>query len=264
MRDRAAEERIAALAKVVSHRDPSQLWFQLAEIAGEQTYLRHGVRVGAGDVVLDVGANVGVAAAFFVTQCGAGQVHSFEPVTPVFEMLRETVKNLPGCVIHPLGMGARPGTVPITYYPGAAAMSGLYADPHRDSLLVRRALMNTGLTVEEAEQRLEGQWEAETLTCELTTVSDFLSEEGIEKVDLLKIDVERAELDVLAGVRLEDWPKIRQVAIEVHDEQGRCAHIARLLEEHGFRVAIEQDAAMAGTSVRVLYAARSERRQAKG
>jgi 31-O-methyltransferase len=254
--DREARDRIAALGQVVRHRDPSQLWFQVAEIAGEQIYLSHGVRLGPRDVVLDVGANVGVAAAFFITHCGVRLVHSFEPVGPVFEMLADTVKDMPACIPHRLGMGAAPATVPITYYPAAAAMSGLYADPVRDSAVVRTALLNTGLTAEEAEERLAGQWESETLTCELTTVSAFLAEEGLERVDLLKIDVERAELDVLAGIEEQDWPKIRQVALEVHDEQGRCARIERMLTALGFSVATDQDAAMAGTSVRMLYAIR--------
>jgi hypothetical protein len=37
---------------------------------------------------------------------------------------------------------------------------------------------------------------------------------------LLKVDVERAELDVLRGVREEHWPLVRQVAMEVHDGGG--------------------------------------------
>ena len=257
MTDTEAQARIAALAQVVGHRDPSQLWFQVAEIAGEQTYLRHGVRLGRGDVVLDVGANVGVAAAFFITQCGVGLVHSFEPVGPVYEMLEENVGDLPECVPHRQGMGSAPGIVPITYYPDAAAMSGLYADPERDSALVHTALLNAGLTADEAGRRLAGQWESETLMCELTTVSAFMADQGLERIDLLKIDVERAELDVLAGVGDVDWPKIRQVAIEVHDEEGRCDRIVTALRRHGFSVATDQDAAMAGTSIRMVYAVRA-------
>ena len=39
-------------------------------------------------------------------------------------------------------------------------------------------------------------------------------------MDLLKIDVERAEKEVLQGILPSDWPKIRQVAMEVHDVDG--------------------------------------------
>lgn len=241
---------------MLHHPDPSQLYFQVAEIAGEQTYLRHGVKVGEGDVVLDVGANVGVAAAFFAAQCGARVVHCFEPVHPVCQLLRVNLKQLPACVVHEQGLSSAPGRMPITYYAGAAAMSGLYADPSRDRALVRTVLLNYGRSEQQAEQELAGRHEPQTLTCELRTLSSFLHEAGLARVDLLKIDVERAELDVLGGIDPSDWSKIEQVVIEVHDEDGRGAAIARKLGAYGFRVAAEQESAMRGTSVRMLYATR--------
>jgi hypothetical protein len=63
------------LKRALRHHDPQQLWFQLNEIVRERVYLRHGVSVREA-VVLDVGANVGVAAAFFAAECRAGLVHS--------------------------------------------------------------------------------------------------------------------------------------------------------------------------------------------
>lgn len=206
--------------------------------------------------MLDVGANVGVAAAFFALECGARTVHCFEPVRPVFELLRRNLRDVPSCVLHEQGLSRMPGRARITYYPRAAAMSGLYADPARDRALVATALGNLGVPREEVDVRLEGAYQVRTLTCELTTLSSFLREEGLDHVDLLKVDVERAELDVLAGIDEADWPKISQTVIEVHDEDGRCTKLARELRERGFRVTLDQDPVMRGTQVRVLYAAR--------
>ncbi len=256
VRSPSKQERIEALAPLLHHPDPSQLWFQVAEIAGEQTYLRHGVEVNEGDVVLDVGGNVGVAAAFFASHCRAGLVHSFEPVGPICSVLRENLAGLSACVVHELGLSSSPGQAEITYYPGAAAMSGLYADARRDRALVRTALLNRGLSGPEADEQLEGRYEGETLTCRLTTLADFLAGEGLERVDLLKIDVERAELDVLAGIGEADWARIAQLVVEVHDEDGRCAEVETSLSGRGFQVTSEQDEAMRGTAVRMVYARR--------
>jgi len=176
----------ASIMRGVQHFDPSQLWFQLEEIVERRTYLRHGVRVRDGDVVLDVGANVGVAAIFFASECRAGLVHSFEPVAPLFALLRENLAPYAACVPHACGLGSKPGQAPITYYPGAAAMSGLYADPEADRALVL----------------------------------------------------------------------IRQIVVEVHDEGGRVALVAKELRRRRFRVATEQEALMRGTDVHVVYAAR--------
>ena len=93
---------IEMLKRALRHPDPPQLWYQLQEIVERRTYLQHGIEVREGDVVLDVGANIGVAAAFFAEECGAGAVHSFEPVEPIFELLRENLSQLPGLRPPPL------------------------------------------------------------------------------------------------------------------------------------------------------------------
>ena len=50
----------------------------------------------------------------------------------------------------------------------------------------------------------------------------------VERIDLLKIDVEGAELDVLAGVEDEHWPLIRQISMEVEPMNKR--HLPALCE----------------------------------
>ena len=246
----------AGTVRGVHHYDPSQLWFQLEEIVEQRTYLRHGIRVGDGDVVLDIGANVGVAAVFFASECGAGLVHSFEPVPPLFELLRDNVAPLPACVPHHYGLGSESCRGQITYYPGAASMSGLYADPETDRALVRTVMLNYGLSEEEADKSLEGRYRAESVSCELRTLSGVLREQGLDWVDLLKIDVERAELDVLLGLRDEDWSRIRQIVVEVHDERGRGALVAQELLRRRFRITTEQEPLMRGTDVHMVYATR--------
>lgn len=250
------QERVNLVAGLVSHPDPTQLVFQVAEIAGDQIYLRHGVSVEPGDLVLDVGANVGVAAVYFGAVCHAGRVHSFEPVGPVFEILRANVAGLAACRVHHHGLAARGGSLPFTYYPGASAMSGLYANPERDRALVRTVLINRGLSDREADQQLADRYRPETLSCQVRTLSSVLREQEIAQVKLLKIDVERAELDVLRGIEEGDWPKIEQVVIELHDEDGRSQTVGADLRRRGFRVTCEDEAQMRGTSVRMLYAAR--------
>ncbi len=52
----------------------------------------------------------------------------------------------------------------------------------------------------------------DTQRCAMTTVSALMAEHNLERIDLLKIDVEGAELDVLRGIRPEDWPRIHQAS----------------------------------------------------
>jgi len=252
----SAQASIEALGRLLRHYDPSQLPYQLGEIVGERTYLRHGVDVREGDVVLDVGANVGVAAAFFALDCRAGLVHSFEPVPALFSWLRENLRQFPACVPHEYGLSSCDGAATITYYPAAAAMSGLYANSEEDRALVRRCLLNLGLTEAEAEAQLADRHESREVTCRLRRLSSVIREESLDRVDLLKIDVERAELDVLRGIDDRDWPLVGQVVAEVHDDQERLRTIVRMLEEREFLVTTEQDPIMRGTPVHMLYATR--------
>lgn len=244
------------LKRTLRHPDPEQLWYQLQEIVGSRSYLQHGVEVREGDVVLDVGANVGVAAAFFAEECRAGQVHSFEPVRPIYEVLRENLSGFPGCAPHPYGLGKATGRARIAFYPNEWAISGLHPDPEADRAVVERALLNLGNSGQEVEQRLGNRFEVEMLDCELRTLSDALRDESIDRVDLLKIDAEKAELDVLDGIEEADWPRIRQVAAELHlDPIGRRDTVDALTRR-GFAVAVDQDPTMAGTPIHMLYAVR--------
>ena len=136
---------------------------------------------------------------------------------------------------------------------GAAALGRLLQ--HYDRR-IRRVLVNTGIPEEEADQRLDGRYEAVTLSCELRTLSQVLRDESLTHVDLLKLDVEKAELDVLRGVDEADWPRIRQIVAEVHDEQGRLATISEMLAQRGFSVSTEQEAMWRETGVHMLYATR--------
>jgi FkbM family methyltransferase len=257
MTDGGSESEASAnFAQLLRHPEPVELWFQLAEIVGRRTYLRHGVQVREGDVVLDVGANVGVAAAYFASECRAGLVHSFEPVEPLFRLLEGNLRAFPACVAHGYGLSSAPGEARITYYPGATAMSSLYADTDEGRNRVRTFLLNRGVPEDRARERLAALDDSVNLSCELRTLSSVLAEEAIKRVDLLKIDVEKAELDVLDGIDDDDWACIGQIVAEVHDEHGRLARISSRLAERGFSVTTEQDAVWAGTPMHMLYATR--------
>jgi hypothetical protein len=97
------------------------------------------------------------------------------------------------------------------------------------------------------------------IRCDLKTLSEIIGEENIERVDLLKIDVEEAEWDVLSGVSADDWSKIQSIAVEVHDIEGRLCEVCQLLDKQGFaRVLIDQDYVFKGTELYTVFAARTE------
>lgn len=100
----------------------------------------------------------------------------------------------------------------------------------------------------------------EVVDCPVRTLSEVMAQEALDRVHLLKIDVERAELDVLAGLGPGDWAKVQQLVVEVHDMKGRVQHMEAMLTGFGFHVAVDQAADLLGSSLYTLYCVRQARR----
>jgi FkbM family methyltransferase len=134
-----------------------------------------------------------------------GRGGSLLRASPAYLQLQRNLRHFRRVSHIPYGLSYRSRSTTITYYPRDWAISGLYAQPVAERETLRRALLNLSNTEEEADERLRDRFASEKLPCELRTLSDALRSESIERVDLLKIDVEKAELDVLAGIDDADW-----------------------------------------------------------
>lgn len=78
--------------------------------------------------------------------------------------------------------------------------------------------------------------ETEKVPATLKKLGDILDTESISHIDLLKVDVEGAELQVLQGLRPEQWAGIQQVTLEVEDF-ATVRTLRALLQKQGFNVA---------------------------
>lgn len=242
------------------------------EIFENRIYLKNGLELPETACVFDVGANVGIFTLFVAQHCPGARVYAFEPILPIFDTLRLNVKLYgPNAKLFAFGLSDAKGTATFTYYPQYSMMSGLsdYARAGDDVDVVKRYMYNQqqggaeGMAelLEHADALLADRFEAHTFQSQLKTISEVIRDEDVKRIDLLKIDVQRAELDVLRGIDDDDWPKIRQVVMEVHDgkgteSEGRVAEIIALLERRGFSAQAEQEEVLKGTDRHNLYALR--------
>ncbi|HEX6700328.1 MAG TPA: FkbM family methyltransferase [Gaiellaceae bacterium] len=237
--------------------NPAETSLQYRDIVATRAYLQHGLAVRAGDTVVDVGANIGISSLFFHAEAPGVRIYAFEPAPLPFAALRANVM-LHGvdAKVFRCGLSNRARSVPLTYYPHVTAMSSVYAEPEHDAGVTRRFLLNSGFDESDVADMTHGLHVTETVECELRTLSSVIEGEGIERIDLLKLNVEKAEPDVLAGIEDEHWPLVRQVTMQVHDAQDGVAAVRAELGDRGFEVWVGQDPLLRGTDIFDLYATR--------
>lgn len=175
-------------------------------------------RAGGEGVVLDVGANIGMAAVWFAVRYPRRPIHCFEPLA---ENTRLVSLNAPSARVNMVAVGAARGTVSL-----AVDSDGVMAS----SIPYARA--------------------AEHREVRVIPLDDYVSEQGIEKIAVMKIDVEGMELDVLSGAQLA-LTRTDQVAIETHGET-RHKDVLQRLTGAGF--AIERESYSGATGL--VFAAR--------
>jgi FkbM family methyltransferase len=159
-----------------------------------------------GDVVLDVGAHVGIFTLVSARSVGpAGEVHSFEPVPANYETLSDNVRlnGFDNIVVNRAAVGDEPGEVRLGVPEGAAGLGGATS-----------AMYTVGGT-------------ANSVSAPVVTLDDYVSDRLADRsIRLLKLDVEGLEPAVLEGFdrHLSESPP-DAVVLEVNLE---------LLERHGF------------------------------
>lgn len=264
--------------ETTSPREASILY---SEIFEQGSYARHGIDVGDGATVLDVGANVGAFSIALAQQHRDLRLVLFEPIPATFALLRRNAERLLGSArvtLVPAGASSAPGRAtfrvppsstaatayPSTSKPTAGAngkvtmqtwVRAALEDARRAKTIRPRlaTVVERGLEHRTARPVILGaivaavgavtlvhRFRTKHLECELTTISAALHEYSIDAVDLVKIDVEGAEWAVLQGIAESDWPRIRQLAIEVHDVDGRLARMRDVLEGKGYRVVVDE------------------------
>jgi FkbM family methyltransferase len=249
----------------IAYQSRAELDHFYSDIFEKKIYLQHGISLRDGDCVFDVGANIGLFSLFVRHAYPSASLFSFEPAPPLHAIARYNLARYGAdAFVFDFGLSNAEGAATFTFYPNSSGMSSFHADEaeERSALRavfqaeLRRGAPGMEQLLKHEEDLLEQRLRRETFTCRLRTLSDVILETGVECIDLVKIDVQKCELEVLEGVREEHWPLLRQLVVEVHDVEGRVAKIRALLEARGFDVLAEQDESYEGSIMVNLFAVR--------
>jgi FkbM family methyltransferase len=157
------------------------------EVAPEPKHLEEQAYSAAllhGDFVLDVGANSGEVSLYISNVVGpTGKVIAFEPVWPIYQVLCESING---------GHTSRATVVPINLGLAEASKTAYIQVPEGD-------FAYGSLASGEKWGPARGGTALRSYECQFTTIDVFLAQKALRPPDVVKIDVEGAELFVLQG-----------------------------------------------------------------
>ena len=138
-------------------------------------------------VIVDAGANIGLASIWFARKCPNSRIFAIEPEPDNFAMLERNVGTYSSIVPIRAALWNREGTVNIKPDPSCAKY-------HRWAWMTH-----------------EGPGES----VRAVTIPSLMSEHGLDHIDILKVDIEGAEKEVFESC---DWiSRISVLMIETHD-----------------------------------------------
>ena len=178
--------------------------FTLAEIFHEKQYELHSV-VRPGHVIVDAGANIGIAGLWFLTRYPGSTLLAFEPEPTNFRLLCANLAARLKVTLEPAALGATEG----------------HAELH--------------LAGHGAVHSLKEQHGGQVIEVPVKTLDAFLAARDIDHVELLKVDVEGAEMDLLEGLgqRIDG---VQVIVGECHERFVDAEKFYRYLGDRGFRV----------------------------
>lgn len=178
-----ARERFAKLNKLLfrmSLRGLGVLNYKNSLVSGEKNFIKTCLAGKDGGIVVDVGANEGAYSREVIDANPSLCIYAFEPHKKTFPVLLENVSGHEGVVCFNNGMSDQRGVLKLYDYfdKDGSSHASLYEDVITE---------------------MHGSEKAISHEVELVTLDEFVEEQEIRGIDLLKIDTEGNELSVLKG-----------------------------------------------------------------
>ena len=155
-------------------------------------YERYGCYIKEGDVVLDLGANIGVFSHRAETR-GASKIISFEPLSPTFQCLLKNIGEK--TIAHKNAVGSRSGFTDFTIHSSFDNLGGA--------------------TSKDQDHKLEGYNILHSEKVFIVGINDIFSAYG-NKIDFMKIDIEGGEVEVLSSITDDNLSSLRCLSAEFH------------------------------------------------
>lgn len=192
-------------------------WADMHSIIFQNIYTPPYLPIEKNDVVVDVGANIGVFTAYaaFRTQKA---VYAFEPFPDNYAALEQNMRanRLTNVTTRMAAISDKSGTELISV-----------VDKSQHHRLKKFAHDGSGTYIEIPSM----------------TLQEIMDNEHLAQIDFLKLDCEGAEALILLSTPAEYLLRVKKIALEFHDHlsEVKHEHMQKLLEDMGFITRLEWD-----------------------
>lgn len=188
------------------------------EVVLRKVYLPKELKLTPDSIILDIGAHLGTFTVLAAKMCPNGKIYAFEPNPENFTILTKNIKlnNLKNVEPIKKAVGDKTGKRIFFINP---------ADSDRHTI-VKNCTVN----------------EKEFIRIESISLSDFINEKKLDRIDLLKVDCEGCEYELFNKENIETLKYIKQIIMEVHSWNIKCnkQNMINFLEEKIFQVYVKE------------------------
>lgn len=176
-------------------------------------------------VIFDVGAHHGETASAFSNLFPSADLYCFEQFEESFFELKKNSSNYPTATLEQIGLSDNSGRHEFHSNANSATNSLLQLENRAADIWANRSLVPIT-----------------KVACNFLTLDKYLEEKNIKQIDLLKIDVQGAELKVLKGAKSAfETNRIRNVYMEIligdtYYCQEKFSDTLNVLDSLGFRL----------------------------
>jgi len=248
----------------IFHLNKFETEYLYKEIFVNRAYAKNGIGYNSGDTIIDIGANIGMFELFVAIETGMNcAFYCFEPIPEIYGILQKNLHHL-GVHVKAFNMGVarRKGILNFTFYPKLSVFSSAFSSKESDRLMIEKVISNfVGESIDSSlrnkfiEYFIKDHMNSRQVECATVALSDLIAEQGISKIDLLKIDAEKSELEIINGIRQQDWEMIKQIVVEFHEtDEKQLSEVMDMLQLHGFENTIENEKVFGNSKTINLYA----------
>jgi FkbM family methyltransferase len=188
------------------------------EIFWELTYQKDYVKIDTGDIVVDIGANIGVFSAY-AQQFKPTHTYSLEPANETFNYLKQNMKGFNNVTIIEKGISKTGGPLEMTLSNTSAC----------HVLKTNTQILNSNI-----QSHLSSR--PSSTTVQTQTINQFIEENNIDIIDFLKVDCEGGEYDLFTTLDKDYLTNnIRKIVLEYHSPLIKT-ELLNIFKKYGFLI----------------------------